>query len=154
MGGRFTTVEGILEQVFEELSEKVFTDSIDNGDTAFLDFLTKLKKVSHLTILSSYDIHDALDCQVKAAEMQFTLILDDPLANSYLQSLYAPDPDPNMKFETYERSWQQNEELGLNDMITEGYEEDHTKEVAQLQLESDKEEAPRIEDVIAVQSDS
>ena len=45
MGGRFTTVEGILEQVYEELSEKVFTDSVDKGDNAFVDFLTKLKKV-------------------------------------------------------------------------------------------------------------
>ncbi|KAF8527281.1 zf-ZPR1-domain-containing protein [Gautieria morchelliformis] len=131
LGGRFTTVEGILEQVFEELSEKVFTDSIEKGDTAFIDFLTKLKKV-------------------KAAEMAFTLVLDDPLANSYLQSLYAPDPDPNMQFETYERTWQQNEELGLNDMITEGYEEGHAKEV---ELRNDKEEAPRIEDAKTDQSD-
>ncbi|KAI6112829.1 ZPR1 zinc-finger domain-containing protein [Pisolithus sp. B1] len=27
---------------------------------------------------------------------------DDPLANSYLQNLYAPDPDPNMEIATYE----------------------------------------------------
>ena len=59
--------------------------------------------------------------------MPFTLILDDPLANSYIQSLFEPDPDPNMEFETYDRSWQQNEELGLNDMVTEGYEEHHEK---------------------------
>jgi zinc finger protein ZPR1 len=82
--------------------------------------------------------------------MTFTLVLDDPLANSYLQSLYAPDPDPNMQFETYERTWQQNEELGLNDMITEGYEEGHAKEVG---LRNDKEEAPRIEDARTDQSD-
>ncbi|KAF8513410.1 zf-ZPR1-domain-containing protein [Hysterangium stoloniferum] len=104
LGGRFTTVEGILEQVYEELSEKVFSDSVLDKDNTFLDFLTKLKKV-------------------KAAEMPFTLILDDPLANSYLQNLYAPDPDPNMEFVIYDRSFEQNEELGLNDMVTEGYEE-------------------------------
>jgi len=45
LGGRFTTVEGILEQVYEELSEKVFTDSVVQGDNSFVDFLTKLKKV-------------------------------------------------------------------------------------------------------------
>ena len=94
------------------------------------------------------DAPTPLTFQVKAAEMPFTLILDDPLANSYLQSLYAPDPDPNMKFETYERSWQQNEELGLNDMITEGYQEGHAKEMAQLRLQNDKEEAPHIEDTV------
>jgi zinc finger protein len=62
--------------------------------------------------------------QVKNAERPFTLILDDPLANSYVQNLYAPDHDPNMKIETYQRTWQQNEDLGLNDMKVEGYEED------------------------------
>lgn len=61
---------------------------------------------------------------MKAASRPFTLILDDPLANSYLQNLYAPDPDPNMTTEIYDRSWDQNEELGLNDMKVEGYEED------------------------------
>lgn len=62
--------------------------------------------------------------QVKNAEHPFTLILDDPLANSYLQNLYAPDPDPNMTIELYDRTWEQNEELGLNDMKVENYEED------------------------------
>jgi zinc finger protein len=62
--------------------------------------------------------------QVKNAENPFTLIIDDPLANSYLQNLYAPDPDPNMTIETYDRSFDQNEELGLNDIKVEGYEDE------------------------------
>jgi zinc finger protein len=61
---------------------------------------------------------------VKNAERPFTLILDDPLANSYLQNLYAPDPDPNMEIELYDRTYEQNEDLGLNDMKVEGYEHD------------------------------
>ena len=61
--------------------------------------------------------------QVKNVERPFTVILDDPLANSYLQNLYAPDPDPNMKIELYDRTWEQNEDLGLNDMKVEGYEQ-------------------------------
>lgn len=59
--------------------------------------------------------------QIKQVEREFTIILDDPLANSYVQNIYAPDPDPNMAIETYERSWEQNEELGLNDMKVESY---------------------------------
>lgn len=43
--------------------------------------------------------------------------------------MYAPDPDPNMTIETYERSWEQNEELGLNDMKVEAY-EDNTLEAS------------------------
>lgn len=76
--------------------------------------------------------------------MPFTLILDDPLANSYLQSPYAPDPDPNMHFEKYHRTWQQNEELGLNDMVTEGY-EGHTKEAGKLPSQSPSEQAEKEE---------
>ncbi|KAF4622163.1 hypothetical protein D9613_009114 [Agrocybe pediades] len=107
LGGRFTTVEGILEQIYEELADKVFAgDSSAHNDKArYNDFLTGLKKV-------------------KNAEMPYTIILDDPLANSYIQNLYAPDPDPNMTVEWYDRDFEQNEELGLNDIKVEGYEED------------------------------
>ena len=118
LGGRFTTVEGILEQIHEELTEKVFTagdSAIDNDRNAFAKFLGKLK-------------------EVKEATSPFTLILDDPLANSYLQNIYAPDPDPNMTSEEYERTWEQNDDLGLNDMKVEGYEGDPN-------LEQTKEEA-------------
>lgn len=38
-----------------------------------------------------------------------------------LQNVYAPDSDPEMTVERYERSFEQNEELGLNDMKTENY---------------------------------
>ncbi|KIK93287.1 hypothetical protein PAXRUDRAFT_145398 [Paxillus rubicundulus Ve08.2h10] len=114
LGGRFTTVEGILDQVYDELSEKVFTtgdsSTVGNEDRdKFQEFLRDLKAI-------------------KKAEREFTLILDDPLANSHVQNLYAPDPDPNMTIETYERTWQQNEELGLNDMNVESYSGDDPNE--------------------------
>jgi zinc finger protein len=41
--------------------------------------------------------------------------------NSYIQNLYAPDPDPNMEIMLYDQTWEQNKELGLNDMKVEGY---------------------------------
>ena len=50
------------------------------------------------------------------------LILDDPLANSYIQNIFAPDPDPQLSVEFYSRSFEQDEEFGLNDIKTEGYE--------------------------------
>lgn len=56
LGGRFTTLEGILEQVYEELSEKVFAagDSVGSADpdgpdiqerNKFEKFLEDLKAV-------------------------------------------------------------------------------------------------------------
>ncbi|CUA70664.1 hypothetical protein RSOLAG22IIIB_04260 [Rhizoctonia solani] len=109
LGGRFTTLEGLLTQVYEELGEKVFV----HGDAA----ATKDDKSAFETFLANLK-------EVMQAKRPFTVILDDPLANSYLQNLYAPDPDPAMTTETYERSWEQNEELGLNDMVVEGYNAD------------------------------
>ncbi|TPX38526.1 hypothetical protein SeLEV6574_g07752 [Synchytrium endobioticum] len=106
LGGRFTTVEGLLTQIYEELQERtpfLQGDSVDeNRRGVFASFLHKLKRVL-------------------AMEVQWTLVLDDPLGNSYLQNPYAPDPDPNMTSEDYERSWEQNEFLGLNDMVLENY---------------------------------
>ena len=125
LGGRFTTLEGILDQVYEELSEKVFAgDSADKDDRSnFGKFLSNLKAVSqHLCPLIHFC--SELLIKVKNVERPFTLILDDPLANSYLQNLYAPDPDPNMETIVYDRSWDQNEELGLNDIKVENYSAD------------------------------
>ena len=57
------------------------------------------------------------------------------MANSYLQNLYAPDPDPNMTIEIFERTWDQNEDLGLNDMKLENYETDKGGEVEGEKIE-------------------
>ena len=115
LGGRFTTLEGLLNEIYNELSTKVFRtgDSTTSGigqedrdagsdERKFEDFLKGLK-----------------DCM--SATTPFTLVLDDPVSNSYLQNLYAPDPDPNITIEEYERTFDQNEELGLNDIVLEGY---------------------------------
>ena len=61
---------------------------------------------------------------LKEGREVFTIVLDDPAGNSYLQNVYAPDEDPEMKVEEYERSFEQNDDLGLNDMKVENYEED------------------------------
>ncbi|XP_023595735.1 zinc finger protein ZPR1 isoform X5 [Trichechus manatus latirostris] len=60
--------------------------------------------------------------QIIEGSMKAHFIMDDPAGNSYLQNVYAPEDDPEMKVECYTRTFDQNEELGLNDMKTEGYE--------------------------------
>ncbi|KAH8727477.1 zinc finger protein-like protein zpr1 [Phaeosphaeriaceae sp. PMI808] len=109
LGGRFTTVEGILTQVRDDLKSSIFDagvggDSMESGSrkkwTAFFD---------------------KLDSAINGA-VKFTIILEDPLASSYVQSFTAPEPDPQMKVEDYERTEEEKESLGLNDMQTENYE--------------------------------
>ncbi|XP_070659568.1 zinc finger protein ZPR1 isoform X2 [Bos indicus] len=60
--------------------------------------------------------------QILEGILKAHFIMDDPAGNSYLQNVYAPEDDPEMKVEHYKRTFDQNEELGLNDMKTEGYE--------------------------------
>lgn len=118
LGGRFTTLEGLLGQVYEELDEKVFArgDAAKGQDKSEMgQFLVKLKSAMEVTI-------------------QYTIILDDPLANSYIQNPYAPDEDPNMETVEYTRDFDQNEDLGLNDVQVEGY---HGEEEARLAREED-----------------
>lgn len=56
------------------------------------------------------------------SEMPVTLILDDPAGNSYVQSLGdGCELDDSLTIEKYERNFDQNEELGLNDIKTENY---------------------------------
>ena len=51
LGGRFTTVEGILEQIYEELAEKAFVGDSSEGTERekFKKFLSGLKAVRSLT---------------------------------------------------------------------------------------------------------
>ncbi|XP_049776164.1 zinc finger protein ZPR1 [Schistocerca cancellata] len=109
LGGRFTTVEGILVAMKEQLAERgaMFGDSVTPETSEKLSaFLARLDCV--------------LNCKESA-----TLVLDDPAGNSYIQNLTDDcGEDHGLKITYYERSFEQNEELGLNDMKTENYEQD------------------------------
>lgn len=112
LGGRFTTVEGILTQVRDDLRSSIF-DTGDGGDSMESESKTKWN-----------DFFAKLTSAINGEE-KFTIILEDPLASSYIQSFTAPEPDPQIKVEDYDRTEEEKEELGLNDMKTEGYEEGH-----------------------------
>ena len=108
LGGRFTTIEGLLRQVRDELHSRVYTQTSDSMAAS-----TK----SRWNIFFD-NLDKAIDGKTK-----FTIHMTDPLSSSYIQNVYAPDPDPNMKIEEYPRTAEENEELGLTDMKTENYEE-------------------------------
>lgn len=105
MGGRFTTLEGLLVNVKEQLGA--------TNPFLFGDSVEKKGKLNQLI--------DNLDTII-AGDKFVTLILDDPIGNSYLQNTYAPDPDPNLTIEKYKRTEEQDLELGISDMRTENYE--------------------------------
>ncbi|XP_063992069.1 zinc finger protein ZPR1 [Diachasmimorpha longicaudata] len=108
LGGRFTTVEGIIVATKDQLlsNTSFFGDSADKNVTKEMDkFLSKLDQV----LDGTYPV---------------TIVLDDPAGNSYIQSLADIGCDDRLEITKYERSFQQNDELGINDMKVENYETD------------------------------
>jgi len=57
---------------------------------------------------------------------RFSIVLNT-VNNVGVQNVYAPEEDPEMKVEHYERSFEQNEDLGLNDMKTVNYTDEELK---------------------------
>jgi zinc finger protein len=114
LGGRFTTVEGLLTQVRNDLHSQVFqaNDPGRGGDSFNMDEKSR------------WDVFFGdLDAAIEG-DKPFTVILIDPFASSFIQPFVdPPDPDPKIKREAYERTDEEDEELGLKDMQTEGYEE-------------------------------
>lgn len=91
--GRYTTIEGLAENIKEQLKD---VNPFAQGDSAAPDARRRLEEV--LERLNNV--------------VGLTIVLDDPCGNSYIQ---------NAKSEYYTRTWEQNEELGINDMKTENY---------------------------------
>lgn len=110
LGGFFSTVEGTLCQVRDQLQnlpQAAFAigDSADESSKSLLNVVD--------------EINDLI-----ALKRPFTFILDDPLANTYIQNprAHLPSPDnedPKLRREEYKRTFEQDEELGINDMNTE-----------------------------------
>ncbi|XP_059056030.1 zinc finger protein ZPR1 [Achroia grisella] len=106
LGGRFTTAEGLLRATAHQLA----TAPAATGDAP-----SRAAPGLHRFIDKLYEVLDG--------KRSVTIVLDDPAGNSYVQSL-SDDPntlDDGIKISRYDRSFEQNEELGLNDMKTEGY---------------------------------
>ena len=117
MGGRFTTVEGILENIKRDLRAQVF--GLDDNDNP----VSSDKGGDSMTSESqrTWDEFFASVGEAIAGKKQFTLVLEDPLAASYVQSFTAPEPDPQIRIEEYERTEEEMEDLGLKDIKTENY---------------------------------
>lgn len=114
MGGFFSTVEGTLNQIKDNL-EKLPQVQFASGDSSAVNNFQS----NHT--LSSF-IKELDDClKVKRS---FTMIFDDPLANIYVQNPRAhlegdAAIDPQLTLEEYDRTFEQEEELGFHQMCTE-----------------------------------
>jgi zinc finger protein len=99
-------VEGLLVNIREKLLESnMFSygdSSVSSEKAAFKEFMTKLDAV--------------VSCSVP-----FTLVLDDPMGNAFIHNPYYPEVDPQLSSEEYERTQEQNDDLGLSDINVDHY---------------------------------
>lgn len=54
--------------------------------------------------------------ELKSGEKPFTLVLDDAAGNCFVYNPHAPEEDPKIKVVEYERTPEQNDELGISFM--------------------------------------
>ena len=104
LGGKFTTVEGLIKDIYQELSKD---NPFMRGDSAFLETSSRFQSL----------LKDLLLCS--KAEKEFHLIIDDPLSNSFIQQFN--NNENSLEIIDYERSIEQNEDLGINDMKVDGF---------------------------------
>lgn len=105
MGGIYTTVEGLISGARDQVVRA--NPFAFDGDSAVPE---RQKKMA--------DFVARVD-KILAGEMPFTLRIIDPMANSWIHSPYAPDPDPRLTARDYDRSEAEDRDLGLLDMRTE-----------------------------------
>ncbi|KAL8809822.1 MAG: hypothetical protein Q9200_003088 [Gallowayella weberi] len=109
MGGRFTTVEGLLTQIRDDLRGTVF--DVDDEEGAGGDSMPEAKREAWTAFF------ERIDMAIKG-ELEYTILLEDPLGNSYVQNPWAPERDERLREEEYVRSREVEDELGLSDMKT------------------------------------
>ncbi|CBK24796.2 uncharacterized protein [Blastocystis hominis] len=102
LGGMYTTVEGLLTQIIDSMSENspIFLgdSAIEEKKKQYAEFMEQLKAM-------------------RDGKREFTIDIVDPLANSWIYSDCAPNPDPRLEIVDYQRTFEENEKLGINDMV-------------------------------------
>ncbi|KAK9138723.1 hypothetical protein Sjap_009317 [Stephania japonica] len=116
LGGLVTTVEGLITKISENPGSKMFLLALTDLDRVhgfeFGDSIEGWKKSKWQDFKSRLN-------KLLSIEEPWTLVLDDGLARSFVSPVTdAIEDDRQLIFEEYKRSWEQDEELGLNDIDT------------------------------------
>lgn len=132
MGGRFTTVSGLLTQIRDDLK----------GANWDLD-KPEVKRDSATPEMTErwLAFFDKLDKAI-VGEIEYEIIMEDPLAGSYCQTFGEPDKDANVISEDYERTEDEEESMGLADMKTHLNEDGVYVNDPSVKLAKDKEAKP------------
>ena len=109
MGGRFTTVEGLIVQIRDDLKGAIFDvdDVVGHGGDGMADEKQR----------SWHQFFGTIDKALRG-EVKYTIVMEDPLGGSYVQKLGDGQDDPQVRIEEYERTAEENEDLGIDSMKT------------------------------------
>ena len=136
LGGVYTTVEGLVSKIHTSLG--------NSNPFAIGDSTTKNHSEDSEIVLTKSRFKtflDKLEAYGNGSALPFTLILRDPLGNSFvsapLGSFLPPESDFNITMEDFERSYEENEDFGLNDINTKDY-ETGTEEIDKNVILSDR----------------
>ena len=118
LGGVYTTVEGLMT--------KIYTNLRDNNPFAVGDSSTNHHSTSLDTNPRFLAFLDKLQAFARGEQLPFTLEIRDPLGNSFvsapLGSFLPPEMDKRLTLHDFERTFDENDEFGLNDMNTKDFE--------------------------------
>jgi zinc finger protein len=111
--GKLTTVEGIINDVIHDLSYDQPLRRIHDEDTyrKIQILIDKLKAIVPDEDEGSIVPTGAVKPEVPMPH--FTIELDDPTGNSFIEFRDSMASDPNWNFKTYRRTQEQNVSLGL-----------------------------------------
>eukprot|EP01033_Poteriospumella_lacustris_P013141 gene13141-9409_t len=120
LGGVFSTLEGLMQKIYKNLAE----DNPFVGDSTYLHHSEDPEIRERGRRMD--DFIEKLKACVDGKMFPFTMIIRDPLGNSFISSplgtFLPPELDKNLTLTDFERSWEENEEFGLNDLNTKDFE--------------------------------
>lgn len=104
LGGMYTTVEGLVTRMMDDLFKLRIYEGEDSAEN-------QSKKLRMDELQEKFEL-------CLSGRMPFTLIIEDPLQNSYVYSPFVEEgkKDERLVVELYERTFEEDEELGLHDM--------------------------------------
>jgi len=120
LGGMYTTLEGVLTKMKTTLEEG---NPFYRGDSATKQH-DQTGSVSQSKIKFD-EFMERFSNLVEGKQFPFTFVLTDPLGNSFIGGTFDNFlEDPQIQCEEYERSFDENEHLGLNDINVDNYSEE------------------------------
>lgn len=121
LGGMYTTVEGLIQKIHKQLNEHHAYQAGDSKSKTHSDDAEIQESKSKF----QHFLDDLLACS-RGENLPFSIKLHDPLGNSFISaplgSFLPINEDENLTVSDFTRTFDEEEDLGLNDINTKDFE--------------------------------